>query len=91
MRLLLNQKRNNKQQIEEKKKPTGSKTLIADDPDLPISNLNKVIEEVHNKTQKEYLTEIDILSKYDVYAKSEKERVAEAKTVQSEKPENDPE
>ena len=65
--------------------------LSTQNPDLAISSLKKLIKEVHDKTQTEYLSSLGILSEYDwqVAAKLEEERVNAQKAAQREKSKND--
>lgn len=65
--------------------------LTKQNPDLAISNLKKLIKEVHDKTQTEYLFSLGILSEYDwqVAARLEEERVNAQKAAQREKFKND--
>ena len=65
--------------------------LTTQNPDLAISNLKKLIKEVHDKTQTEYLFSLGILSEYDwqVAARLEEERVNAQKAAQREKFKND--
>ena len=65
--------------------------LSTQNPDLAISSLKKLIKEVHDKTQTEYLSSLGILSEYDwqVAAKLEEERVNAQKAAQREKFKND--
>ena len=61
--------------------------LSTQNPDLAISSLKKLIKEVHDKTQTEYLSSLGILSEYDLQAV--KERVNAQKAAQREKFKND--
>ena len=65
--------------------------LTTQNPDLAISNLKKLIKEVHDKTQTEYLSSLGILSEYDwqVAARLEEERINAQKAAQREKFKND--
>ena len=50
-----------KKRYEGKDKPTELKTLIADNPDLPISSLNKVVSKLFGTTTAAYLTQNGVL------------------------------
>lgn len=63
-----------KKRYEGKDKPTELKTLIAENPDLPISNLNKGIRKLFGTTTAAYFTQIGVLQGSNLV--SDEERLA---------------